>query len=240
MPRPRKCRKVCQLPLIQEFHPTGVPSQKEWVTLTVDEYEAVRLIDKQGFSQEDCSNYMQVARTTVQAIYTSARKKLALMLVEGRPLRIDGGDYQLCDGKEDTCGCGGCRRHRPCHQPTQQEETPMKIAIALDDNKEDVCIVLARAPYFLIREKGVDTIVENPGAQAQGGAGIQAAQFLVDQQVTDLITVRCGQNAADVFQAAGIRIYKSAGKTAAQDLTALENGTLERLESFHSGYQGIL
>lgn len=239
MPRPRKCRKVCQLPLIQEFHPAGIPGKDEWVTLTVDEYEAVRLIDKQGFSQEACSNYMQVARTTVQAIYTSARKKLALMLVEGRPLRIDGGDYQLCDGHEDTCGCGGCRRHRLC-QPPQQEEIPMKIAIALDENKKDVCIVLARAPYFLIRENGVDTIVENPGAQAQGGAGIQAAQFLVDQQVTDLITVRCGQNAAEVFQAAGIRIYKSASQTAAEDLAAWEAGKLALLETFHSGYQGIL
>lgn len=116
----------------------------------------------------------------------------------------------------------------------------MKIAIALDENKKDVCIVLARAPYFLIRENGVDTIVENPSAQAQGGAGIQAAQFLVDQQVTDLITVRCGQNAAEVFQAAGIRIYKSASQTAAEDLAAWEAGKLALLETFHSGYQGIL
>lgn len=47
----------------------------------------------------------------------------------------------------------------------------MKIAIPLDENKQDVCIVLARAPYFMIREDGKDSIVENPAAQAQGGAG---------------------------------------------------------------------
>ena len=64
------------------------------MVLNVDEYEAIRLIDRQGFSQEECSAYMQVARTTVQMIYNSARKKLAAALVDGLPLRIEGGSYQ--------------------------------------------------------------------------------------------------------------------------------------------------
>jgi predicted DNA-binding protein (UPF0251 family) len=123
IPRPRKCRKVCQLPRIQEFHPLGPPPCGPAVILSVDEYEAIRLIDRQGFSQEECSAYMQVARTTVQLIYNSARKKLAAALVDGLPLRIEGGSYQLCDGKEETCGCGGCRKHlRSCSQKNFMEE----------------------------------------------------------------------------------------------------------------------
>lgn len=112
MPRPKKYRKVCQMPQTKEFSPVGIPPCEATVVLTVDEYEAIRLIDKQGFSQEECSNYMQVARTTVQHIYSSARKKLADVLVDGLPLRIEGGDFQLCDGTEEFCGCGGCKRHR--------------------------------------------------------------------------------------------------------------------------------
>lgn len=112
MPRPKKCRKVCQMPKIREFQPLGATESQPAVSLTVDEYEAIRLIDRQGFSQEECSSYMKVARTTVQLIYNSARHKIALSLVEGRPLRIEGGDYQLCDGQEAYCGCGGCKRHR--------------------------------------------------------------------------------------------------------------------------------
>lgn len=112
VPRPRKCRKVCQLPKTREFHPVGDGFCESVVILTVDEYESIRLIDHHGFSQEECSTYMQVARTTVQMIYNSARKKLAAALVEGRPLRIEGGDYQVCDGDESIYGCGGCRRHR--------------------------------------------------------------------------------------------------------------------------------
>lgn len=114
----------------------------------------------------------------------------------------------------------------------------MKIAIPLDENKQDVCIVLARAPYFLFREDGKDVVVENPAAQAQGGAGIQVAQFLVDSQVDALITVRCGQNAADVFKAAEMKLYKSTNKTAADDLTALEEGKLNELTEFHGGFHG--
>lgn len=120
MPRPRKCRKVCCLPKIKEFLPTNADTHTEGVTLTVDEYETIRLIDKQGFSQEDCGIYMQVARTTVQQIYTSAREKLAAALVDGLPLRIEGGDYQLCDGKEEVCRCGGCKRHR-CQQASDTD-----------------------------------------------------------------------------------------------------------------------
>ena len=239
MPRPKKCRKVCQMPTTKEFQPIGDTSCKASVILTVDEYEAIRLIDKQGFSQEECSNYMQVARTTVQLIYNSARKKLADALVDGLSIRIEGGDFQLCDGNEDYCGCGGCRRHRRgCVQRNIQEDGKMRIAIPLDENKQDVCIVLARAPYFLFREDGKDTIVENPAAQAHGGAGIHAAQFLVDSGVNVLITVRCGQNAADVFKAAGMKIYKSANKAAAEDLAALEEEKLNELTEFHGGFHG--
>ena len=90
----------------------------------MDEYEAVRLIDNEGFSQEECSGYMSIARTTVQQIYDSARKKIARALVEGLPLKIEGGDYRLCDGKEEYCGCGGCRKHRRgCMRQEMREET---------------------------------------------------------------------------------------------------------------------
>ena len=200
MPRPRKCRKVCCLPNNDGFVPVRGGEELTPIVLNVDEYESIRLIDREGFSQEQCGEYMRIARTTVQQIYAAARKKLADALVEGLPLRIEGGDFQLCDGNEDYCGCGGCRRHRRgCVQQNIMEDRKMRIAIPLDENKQDVCIVLARAPYFLFWEDGKDTILENPAAQAHGGAGIQAAQFLVDNGVNVLITVRCGQNAADVF-----------------------------------------
>ena len=110
MPRPRKCRKVCCLPKVNEFRPEG--GNTRTIILTVDEYESIRLIDKEGLSQEECAGYMGVARTTVQQIYNTARQKTANALVDGAGLRIEGGEYSLCSGGEAECGCGGCRRHR--------------------------------------------------------------------------------------------------------------------------------
>ena len=110
MPRPRKCRKVCCLPKVSVFRPEG--GAEHSVTLTVDEYETLRLIDLEGFSQAECAGYMQVARTTVQQVYNTARQKTAAALVHGLNLRIEGGDYMLCGGEETQCGCGGCHRHK--------------------------------------------------------------------------------------------------------------------------------
>ena len=90
MARPKKYRKICHFPKTLTFLPVGNKSNKETVTLTVDEYETLRLIDKEGRSQEECSSSMKVARTTVQMIYASARKKVAEAIVDGRSLEIEG------------------------------------------------------------------------------------------------------------------------------------------------------
>ncbi len=240
MPRPRKFRRVCCLPENAGFNPINRDPEEDPVILTVDEYETIRLIDQQGLSQEQCGEYMKIARTTVQQIYASARKKLADALVDGLPLRIRGGDYQLCDGDEDYCPGFCCRRHlRRCVHASLKGDRTMKIAIPLDDTQKDVCVSFGRAPYFLFSENGKTEILENPAAEAQGGAGLQAAQFVVDQGATVLITVRCGQNAADVFRAADIKIYKSAGTSAAGNLAAFADKKLEELTHFHEGFQGI-
>lgn len=111
MPRPKKCRKVCSMPRVCKFLPQD--NTEEFITLTVDEYESIRLIDKQGFSQEECAAYMQIARTTAQQIYNSARKKLATALVDGLGIHITGGNYRLCDGNEVYCKCGKCKKCCP-------------------------------------------------------------------------------------------------------------------------------
>lgn len=97
MPRQKKTREVLSLPHNTGFLPLDQTKEHLPVTLTVDEYEAIRLIDKEGFSQEECGNYMKISRATAQRIHSSARKKMATALVEGRPLRIEGGDYQISD-----------------------------------------------------------------------------------------------------------------------------------------------
>ncbi len=113
MPRPRKRRRVCCLPESNRFGPLDYPAgDSSTVNMTVDEYETIRLIDLANLTQEECANQMNVSRTTVQGIYDEARKKLAESLVNGKILRIEGGEYKLCDGRRNGCGRGVCRRNR--------------------------------------------------------------------------------------------------------------------------------
>ena len=116
MARPRKCRRVCSMPVQNRFTPIGdvSPSGAEPLVMTVEEFETVRLIDFENLTQEECAQRMSVARPTVQRIYDGARKKLAAFLVEGRALRIEGGDYKLCSETERPCGARGCPRHSGC------------------------------------------------------------------------------------------------------------------------------
>ncbi len=114
MPRPMKGRRVCQLPQINKFGPLNLqPNHNEDIIMTVDEYETIRLIDLEGFKQEECAKQMNVARTTVQGIYIEARRKIADALVNGKILLIQGGEYKLCDGtgNENGRGCHGHRHH---------------------------------------------------------------------------------------------------------------------------------
>ncbi len=115
MPRPRKGRRVCCMPGCRRFGPLAdLDGSHKVIEMTVDEFEAIRLIDLMGCNQEECAGYMQVARTTAQAIYNSARMKLAECLVNGKELAIGGGTYILCEDGPPGASCGHCfnGRHR--------------------------------------------------------------------------------------------------------------------------------
>ena len=116
----------------------------------------------------------------------------------------------------------------------------MIIAIPVDETKEALCVSFGRAPYVLFydTEQEQGQVQENPAAQSEGGAGIQAAQFVVDGGAQALVTVRCGENAAQVLQAAEIAIYKAQG-SAKEALEDLKEGKLPRMTTFHAGFYGI-
>lgn len=113
MPRPRKRRRVCGMPDYKTFGPlNGTNDDKETIFLTVEEYEVIRLIDLEGLEQEECAQRMDVARSTVQRMYVDAKKKVADSLVNGKKLRIEGGDYILCDMNYRNCSPCFRGRHR--------------------------------------------------------------------------------------------------------------------------------
>lgn len=102
MSRPQKCRRICSKPRAVSFVPVGTPAA-ETVVLGFDEYETLRLIDYEGYSQAQCAQRMDVARTTVTRMYASARQKMADALVNGRRLEIAGGDVVVCAAPRPEC-----------------------------------------------------------------------------------------------------------------------------------------
>ncbi len=96
MPRKQRCRRIEGYPDHWEFSPEEV-TDKEPVVMTLDEFETIRLLDREGMTQEQCAEKMGIARTTVTAIYESARRKIADAMVDGKQLQIRGGTYRLND-----------------------------------------------------------------------------------------------------------------------------------------------
>lgn len=108
MARPVKTRRVCDLPEKDKFGPIGFDSESnKIVEMAVDEYETIRLIDYEHLTQEECAEHMNIARATVQRIYANAREKIAICLVSGKVLNIQGGNYKLCkSSKCENKKCG--------------------------------------------------------------------------------------------------------------------------------------
>ncbi len=94
MARPVKTRRISALP--EAYRQEG-PA----IVLGLDEFECIRLIDCCGYSQAECGEKMEVARTTIALIYERARRKIAESIVYGRPLEISGGCYRIEEPAEN-------------------------------------------------------------------------------------------------------------------------------------------
>ena len=117
MSRPFKCRRVAFMPGVTYFKPAGIPLRSlEEIRLSVEEAEALRLKDLEGLEQEQGAEKMNVSRPTFQRVLASARKKMADALLNGKAIRIEGGNYEIAH-----------RRFR-CQRGHEWEvETPISI-----------------------------------------------------------------------------------------------------------------
>jgi uncharacterized protein len=105
MPRPKCCRNVCGVPDKNYFKPRGIPiSELEEVVLCLDEYEAIRLADYEQLYQEEAAGRMNISRQTFGRIIETAHKKIADVLMNGKALKIEGGEVAFDEAKH--CGQG--------------------------------------------------------------------------------------------------------------------------------------
>ncbi|MBK5253690.1 MAG: DUF134 domain-containing protein [Peptostreptococcaceae bacterium] len=244
MGRPRRCRKVGAMPETKIFGPlerkpldkelndyiicySSEHLVKENVSLTVDEYEVIRLLDYVGLNQEDCSRYMEIARTTVTSMYNDARRKLATAIIEGRELVISGGNYEICGFKN--------------YRSKKKGSKDMILALPVDEAVKEtkLSISFGRASFYMFYNVETEEFkfLENSAKDAEGGAGIKAAQTIIDNDVKIMLTPRCGKNATDVFEG-NVEVFKTTFDTALENIKAYKEGKLAKLDEIAPGRHG--
>lgn len=118
----------------------------------------------------------------------------------------------------------------------------MKVIVPINEEKltSGISVSFGRAPFFMIwnTETQSASFVENPGASSNAGAGIKAAQAVVDEKADAIIVPRLGKNAADVLDASNIKIYKPKTMNTVEMIQAAVEEKLEILTDIHPGFHG--
>ena len=149
MSRPMKGRRVCSLPSTTKFGPLegACLNEGEPVIMGVDEYETIRLIDYEGMNQQECSEQLDVSRSTVQLIYDTARRKIARALIEAVPSSSRG---RIPPRRPSRPG-PGLRQGLQTETETRRKRF-MIIAVPAEKESLDsaICQSFGRAPFFCI------------------------------------------------------------------------------------------
>lgn len=116
----------------------------------------------------------------------------------------------------------------------------MRIAIPVDKKSDckKVSISFGRAAYFLIYDLDKEKIsyMENPGFTCQQGAGVKAAQFILDTGIQALLSPRCGKNAMEILELAGIKVYKTESLDVKENIDLYKNSKLATIDDLESGF----
>ena len=210
MPRPVRCRKIAQMPVYRSFSPDDAAAA-ESVRMTVDEFEAMRLLDDEGLTQEACAAKMNVARTTVTAIYDSARKKVAEALVHGKRLLIT----------------GGCCEFAPVEiNQNMMEKGSISMRIAVTYENGTVFQHFGHSEQFKLYDVEDGKIVRTQVVDTNGSGHGALAGFLQAAKVDALICGGIGMGAQMALADAGIRFYAGVQGSADAAAQALAAGTL--------------
>jgi predicted DNA-binding protein (UPF0251 family) len=137
MARHFKCRRVAFVPGVTYFKPAGIPLRDlEEIQLTLEEAEAIRLKDLEGLGQEQGAEKMNISRPTFQRVLYSARQKIADALLNGKAIRIEGGNFEIsplrlhCAGNHEwevpfQVATKGNQQYCPvCHAPAVEPFVP--------------------------------------------------------------------------------------------------------------------
>ena len=211
MPRPVRCRRIEQLPVYRSFSPDDIAATEE-VRMTVDEYEALRLLDDVGLTQEACAAQMNIARTTVTAIYESARRKIAEAIVRGKRLLI----------------VGGCCEYTHMQKPeniVMKGNDSMRIAVTYENGQ--IFQHFGHTEQFKVYDVAEGKVIASEVVDTNGSGHGALAGVLASLNADVLICGGIGGGAQMALAQAGITLYGGVAGDADAAVEALLAGKLQ-------------
>ena len=215
MPRTTKCRRIYGFPDYYSFIPEDADAGSiETIMLSLDEFETIRLLDHEGLNQEECAVRMGVARTTVTAMYESARKKIIGAIVEGKRLCIAGGNIEI-DRERNVLSV----------DIKSKGAKTMRVAVTYDNG--NVFGHFGRTEQFKIYDIKDGKIVSSKILDTNGEGCGALAGILNIADVDVLICGGIGGGAQMALEEAGIKLYAGASGSTDAAVEALIAGTLD-------------
>ncbi|MCR5778420.1 MAG: DUF134 domain-containing protein [Lachnospiraceae bacterium] len=213
MPKTTKCRKIAGLPGQFGFIPSDNIGENA-IQLTFDEFETIRLLDREGMTQEQCAAKMGVARTTVTAMYESARKKVAEMLVDGICLTISGGNVRF-----------NIMQSESFKNIRVKGENDMRIAVTYDNG--EIFQHFGHTEKFKVYDVEDGKIVNEEIVDTNGQGHGALAGFLLGGKVDVRICGGIGCVAQIALVEAGIKLYGGVSGDADAAVKAFLDGALD-------------
>ena len=203
MPRPVNERRLCAAIPSRVMKPAGIPARTmEEVLLGFDEAEALRLADLEGLYQEAAARRMGVSRPTFSRIIESAHRKSADAILNGKALRIQGGEVSVMPTGENT----------------------MKIAVPSRDGKIDEHFGHCKE-FIVFSVKGKELIQETTIPSPEGcGCKSGVAVDLAAAGVTHMLAGNMGEGAVRVLGSHGIAVIRGASGDPKKVAQAYVNG----------------
>ena len=225
MARPQRCRKVCTEPDYVLFSPDGIPNHEE-ISLTYDEFEAIRLVDLMQLTHNEAAERMEVARTTLTEVYNCARNKLADAIVNGKALSVCGGNYRICGGGSEICG-DSCRKLR-CSKKSKNITTKgtdiMRIAVTYENGQ--IFQHFGHTEQFKVYDIEEGEIKNQQILFTMGSGHGALAGFLTLNKVDVVICGGIGGGAQTALSEAGIKLFGGVSGNADEAVKAYLDGTL--------------
>lgn len=238
MARPSRCRKICMEPRHRLFVP-GETITQDKIILTVDEFEAIRLIDYEKKTHEQCAKQMEISRTTVTEIYEKARNKIADSIVNGKSLHISGGNYKICDGLY----CRRCNKNIEKNDAKasknfgkRKEIKIMRIAVAYENG--NVFQHFGHTEKFKIYDIENDKIINSYIIDSNGSGHGALADMLSEAKVNALICGGIGAGAKNALEMEEIKIFGGVSGSSDEAVNALIAGALEYNPNVSCGRHG--